>query len=136
MAEQPGDRVDPRPAGDVEQDPGVVERALLGEHRRHVLGPAGQGQGQRPGRRLGLHRRLDPFLIDEGGPGLVAGRARRAVGDQPLDHLDHAGRVAGQADVAADVEVGAGGQVVAGQLGQADLPLLVVEQEPEGPERP
>ncbi len=52
MAQEPGDAVNPRPAGDVEQDAGVVERIDLGQPGGDVLRPPRQGQGERPGRRL------------------------------------------------------------------------------------
>ena len=61
----------PGPAADVEQAAGRRPAATPGQVRRDVLRPAGQGQRQRPGRRLALHRRLDPLAEDERGARLA-----------------------------------------------------------------
>ena len=117
MPLEPGDAVDPGPAADIEQAARLGQREPAGQHRRDVLGTPRQRERQVPGRRLALHRRFDPLAIDERRARLVGRGSGRAVRPEPLDHLEHAGAVGGQADVAADVELAAGYQVFPRQLG-------------------
>ena len=106
MGLQARDRVDAGAAPHVEQVRAIGEGGDPRQVRGDVPRATGQGERQRPRRGLGLHRRLDPLAEDECRPLLVAARARRPVGAEPLDHLDHARRPGREPEVAADPEIG------------------------------
>ena len=135
VALEEGDGVDAGAAADVEDLADVfIDRQFRGEDGGDVLGAAGEGEGEPAGAGFGLHGGLDALAVDEGGAAGAGLGAGGSVGAEAFDHFEDAGVVGGEADVVADVEGPAGGEVLAGEGREVEVAANVGEEEAHGAE--